>query len=269
MGLEVIVAWRAVQVHSRTDRTSQSAGNPEGDILTVTIDRVVSGVLALCAVVMTASVVRREFRGPARPRTVPEQPPKYIPEWRDALPMAFGSDSSNAPVIVIEFIDFECPICARYDPTLQTLRASRAGDVTVKYVHFPLPQHRFARPAAHAVECAHSIGQGHEFVRVLFEKQDSLGLKSWESYGIEAGIADMPKLKQCLDHSAPPVRIDAGVRLGERLGVSSTPTLLVNGWMLNGGSWSVARLEALIDGLRTGALGPSSSAKLIAEAGSR
>lgn len=65
---------------------------------------------------------------------------------------------------------------------------------------------------------------------VLFAKQDSLGLKSWSSYGHDAGIADTSSFVRCIADTTRVARIEAGIAAGNRLNVHGTPTVLVNGW---------------------------------------
>jgi protein-disulfide isomerase len=99
-------------------------------------------------------------------------------------------------------------------------------------VHFPLRSHRLALPAARAAECAAEQGAFEEMHRTLFARQDSLGLKSWGSYAAEAGIPDTARFLECTASQRSFPRVEAGRRVGEREGVSATPTVLVNNWRL-------------------------------------
>jgi protein-disulfide isomerase len=71
---------------------------------------------------------------------------------------------------------------------------------------------------------------------LLFEKQDSLGLKSWGSFATEVGLKDTTAFARCIRlpvDSFP--RIGAGLELGRRNGVRGTPTLWINGHRIDGG----------------------------------
>jgi thioredoxin family protein len=210
------------------------------------------------------SLVKREFFPRSTVNTLANEPPQFVPSWEQAIPVAFGPHRLNAPVVIVEFVDLECPICARFDSTIRTVLAHRAESVALLYVHFPLPQHRFAWPAARVVECANALGSGDELMRVIYNKQDSLGLKSWASYGSEAGITDTTQLQRCATEGPSPRRIDDGALMGRTLDVRGTPTLLVNGWMLRGGGWTAERLVALVDALSSGTLGAKSSPRAVA-----
>jgi protein-disulfide isomerase len=109
----------------------------------------------------------------------------------------------------------------------------RPGDFAYIFVHFPLSQHRFATPAGNAVECAKSFDRFHELVDAIFVKQDSLGLKSWTSFAVDAGVSDTATIAACANSPAVNPVIDSGRAYGSRLGVKGTPTLVVNGWVLS------------------------------------
>ena len=57
-------------------------------------------------------------------------------------------------------------------------------------MHYPLPTHRFAEPAALAAECAGEQGRFAEFVGAVYAGQDSLGLKPWWEYARIATVQD-------------------------------------------------------------------------------
>jgi protein-disulfide isomerase len=119
------------------------------------------------------------------------------------------------------------------------------GQVALVFVHYPLPSHRFAIPAARAVECAAAQGRAPQLIGALYAKQDSIGMKSWASYGSEAGLADTAGLSRCASGSSVPKRIDSGHDLGVKLKVTGTPTVLVNGWRY-GRAPDNAELEQII-----------------------
>ena len=103
-------------------------------------------------------------------------------------------------------------------------------DVSLLYVAYPLPMHRFALVAARAAECAYHYGRLREWVDEVYDKQDSLGLKSWGSYALEAGLPDTAAVSKCARDPAPVARIQAGMALGDKIHITGTPTVIVNGW---------------------------------------
>lgn len=88
-------------------------------------------------------------------------------------------------------------------------------------------------PAAHASECA---AQQHAFAsyhRVLYEHQDSLGLKSFGQFAVLAGIPDTAAFAKCLTEGDD-AAIAADVATVMALGGNGTPTILVNGYQWSG-----------------------------------
>jgi len=77
----------------------------------------------------------------------------------------------------------------------------------------------------------------------VLKKQDSIGLRSWGEFAVEAGIPDTASISRCARNPSPVLRIDSGLVLGERLGVNGTPTVFVNGWRMPG----LPTREALVE----------------------
>lgn len=155
------------------------------------------------------------------------------------------------PVTIIEFADLECPACRHFElGTLADVRQKYGSNVRSAFVHFPLSNHRYARPAAKAAECAHEQGKFQPFIEAVYKTQDSLGTKSWMSYALEAGVGDSSRYKTCLDGPGF-ARIDSGYSVAERLELPGTPTVMVNGWRFDGVP-TVRQLSEVIDALLAG-----------------
>jgi len=62
--------------------------------------------------------------------------------------------SPTAPIVLVEYSDFQCPFCQMIHPSLQQLVSESNGKIAWVYRHFPLYQiHPQATPAANAAEC--------------------------------------------------------------------------------------------------------------------
>ena len=140
----------------------------------------------------------------------------------------------NAPVTVAVFVDFECPACRAFvlGPE-RRFRQEFPGAFRFVVRHMPLSYHRFADPAARAAECAAAQGRFEEMYGVLFEKQDSLGLISFERFAEESGVQDLSVFGECVSSERVADRISADLDLAERSGATGTPTVLVNGLRLS------------------------------------
>ena len=194
------------------------------------IERAVSLAVGLAAIAIAVVLVHREFfSSPQAPATAPALP-EYVANWSELQSAGRLIGDSTAPVKVIEFADLECPFCRQFHTTLNDIGKRFDTKVAFVYVHLPLPNHRFARPAARAVECAHEEGRFAALVDRLYQGQDSLGLKSWSSYAAEAGIRDTLRFQHCLSDTSALPYVERGVAAAEKHGISATPTVIVNGW---------------------------------------
>lgn len=196
-------------------------------------ERAFSGILAISAIAIAASVVSRTFF-PQLSAQAPRADASVTPvkNWRDAFQIGVRTGPTAAPVTVVEFSDFECPGCKLFHAALRSVIAAYPRDVVDYYVYYPLVQHRFALGAARAAECAARAGRFTHWADAIFDKQDSLGLKSWASYASDAGIEDTVAIARCATDPAPVETIRRGLALGSKVGVQATPTVIINGYLL-------------------------------------
>jgi protein-disulfide isomerase len=64
----------------------------------------------------------------------------------------------------------------------------------------------------------------------LYQAQDSLGKLTWQQFAARAGVTDTIAFSNCPVTNSQPASIAAGELQAKELDVSSTPTVLVNGW---------------------------------------
>jgi protein-disulfide isomerase len=196
------------------------------------VDIIVTAVLVLCALLTTSVALRREFLGPRLASVEAQRKPILIKDWRAQLAKGIRVGPADAPVQLMEFADFECPYCATFHKDVKALQARYPSKVALVYVHFPLPMHRFAEPAARVAECASAQGRFEPMYDRLFDQQDSFGLKPWSEFGAEAGVLDRAAFEACISSKTLVPRIAEGKLLGKELDVQGTPTLVINGWKL-------------------------------------
>jgi protein-disulfide isomerase len=198
------------------------------------VNTAISLVLAVCALIVTALVVRREY-WPASARAASAAlPPKDV---RDVWPKLIGDGEAlgdaAAPGTIVEFTDFQCPFCAAATSELREARRRLGPEVRVIIHHYPLTTiHPFALDAAAASECAGRQGRFEAYHDALFARQDSIGVKDWASFARTAGVADLGAFSRCVATGETRNAVQRDVLEGERLGVSGTPTFVVNGWLI-------------------------------------
>jgi protein-disulfide isomerase len=106
--------------------------------------------------------------------------------------------------------------------------------VAIAFVHFPLDPHPQSHAAARVAECAGDAGHFSEAVDYVFAHQDSLGKKPWTWFALGAGLKDTLSFNGCMADTARFGRIRSGVALGNRIGISGTPSIILNGWRYGG-----------------------------------
>ncbi len=191
-------------------------------------DRLTTAALTLAIVGLASILVYREFL--RRPAQQPFPKPTYVAEWESALEVTMRSDAIEAPVRIVEFIDLECPACSSYAPVIEAIRGRFGDRVSIRYAHFPLAYHEHALSAAHAAECADRAGHGTPFVMLALTHQKAFATTPWPVLAARAGVTDTIAFRRCLEQQEHPDRVASGLEVGKRLGVSSTPTLFVEGW---------------------------------------
>ncbi len=195
------------------------------------LERLLTAILSVAAILMAVVVVHRELSGATRSASAgTDSAPTYVPTWRDMLPAGRVIGDTTAKVKIVTFSDLECPFCKGLYKEELELQRKNPAQVAIVFIHFPLPGHRFALPAARAAECANDLGRFEQFVEIAYEKQDSLGLVSWGSLADEAGIRDTVRFSQCTKASSNIHQVDIGMALGKSIGVRGTPTVVMNGW---------------------------------------
>ena len=124
-----------------------------------TTERILSTALTICAVVFAGVLIKREFFDPkAGVQGSAEAAPSLINNWRELRNEGIPLRSPDAPVVVVEFSDLECPACKQFHSELKDAANDLHSNIGLVMLHYPLSIHRFANAAARALECASSAG---------------------------------------------------------------------------------------------------------------
>lgn len=158
------------------------------------------------------------------------EPPRYtVP----TLPSDPVRGNPAAPITIVEFSDYQCPFCARVNPTLDRIRQTYGDRVKIVFKDFPLPNHPEAPKAAEAARCAGEQDKYWEMHDVMFANQRALQVPVLKQKAREIGL-NGAAFDQCLDSGKHAAAVEAGSELGAKMGVNSTPTLYINGRALIG-----------------------------------
>jgi protein-disulfide isomerase/uncharacterized membrane protein/rhodanese-related sulfurtransferase len=169
-----------------------------------------------------------------------EEPPSLQPVRAQALeshltrPDTHFYGIPNAQVTIVEFGDFECPMCGQEESAAREIREKLGDKVRFAFRQNPLTViHAQAEKAAEASECAAEQGKFWEAVDKFYAGQSDLSVSSLERYASELGL-NMAAFNQCLASGAMVERVERDKADGEALGVRGTPTFFVNGKRIEG-----------------------------------
>jgi protein-disulfide isomerase len=165
----------------------------------------------------------------------------------------FGKKDSK--VVFVEYGDFQCPGCGKAHPTIQAVTEKYKDQVAFVFRNFPLTGiHPNAKAAAAAAEAAGLQGKYWDMHNKLYENQSA-----WESldssertdffagYAKELGL-DVTTFKSDMASQKVNQKINFDLAVGKKIGVSSTPTLYLNGKAVDQDTWSVqAKLDQLFE----------------------
>ena len=133
----------------------------------------------------------------------------------------------DAPLILVEYGDFECPFCSKATGSIRDVRARLGDNLCYVFRHLPLEEyHPAARYAAQAAEAAGAQGRFWEMHDLLFVHHDALGPDDIHGYAEELGL-DLDRFDEDLRTGRYAVRVDDDAIDAESSEVMGTPTFYV------------------------------------------
>jgi protein-disulfide isomerase len=151
----------------------------------------------------------------------------------------------NAPVVIEEFSDFQCPFCKRFhDETFFQIVEDyvRTGKVRFVYRHFPVVDRNDPAQESHAAAtaaiCAGRQNRFWDYQDVVFANQNGENIGDYTDRRLEAmaenlGL-DMQAFNDCYGSQDARAAVAADALLASQSGLSSTPSFLINGKPLLG-----------------------------------
>jgi protein-disulfide isomerase len=141
-------------------------------------------------------------------------------------------------VTLVEFSDLQCPHCKVAQPVLEKLAAD-FPQMRIVFQQYPLSAHPWAAKAAHYADCAGRMNNdaAWKFIAQIYENQGGIALPIADEKLKELAKAsglDGEKLSACAATPDTEARVKKSMALGDSLGVMGTPTIFVNGRLLEG-----------------------------------
>lgn len=157
--------------------------------------------------------------------------------------------AGSLALTVIEYLDFECPVCGRFfRETYPTIKRDYIDTGKVRWVarQFPLRNvHPHAQLAAQASECVAQQGLFFEYHDALFANQSALEAADLRTYAAQIG-ADAGQFNACLDGNSTVDAVQEDVDGGNRIPISGTPTFLIGSEVVVGFK-TAEQFAALLD----------------------
>ncbi len=151
---------------------------------------------------------------------------------------------ADAPVKIVEYADYECPVCQQVQPTLDKLEKAYAGKVAFAYKDVPLPMHSHAQKAAEAAHCAGAQGKYWEYHDQLYSSKQLDVPQLKEQAG--ALKLDTAAFNKCLDSSAEAVPVKRQLDEAQGLQIEGTPSFFINGRLFTG-NLPLDQFRAVVD----------------------
>jgi protein-disulfide isomerase len=208
---------------------------------------------ALAALAGCGGAPQRAAAPPASAALAAPAGPAAPPEDNAGVPVGPTDPrwgSRTAPVTIVEFADFQCPFCARAEPTLARIRETYGPErVRIVWKNSPLPFHANARPAAEAAAGVYALagdGAFWRFLELAFDHPGKLSEDAYVAWADLAGVHDSDGFRAGLRAHAWAAKVDADLAEAHEVGAVGTPWFFVNGIRLTGAQPFEA-FQALVD----------------------
>ena len=151
----------------------------------------------------------------------------------------------NAPVLIFEYADFQCPGCASINARVNKAVEKLDGKMAVVYRSFLLSYHQNGTAAASAAEAAGLQGYWKEYANKLFEEQSEWEYASgsertdlFNKYFTEVsnGKGDLEKFNSDIASERVSKKINFDMGIGKRVNIEGTPAFYVDGQLIKWGS---------------------------------
>ena len=147
----------------------------------------------------------------------------------------------EAPVLIFEYADFQCPGCASINPRVNKTIEQLGGKLAVVYRSFLLSYHQNGTAAASAAEAAGLQGYWKEYADKLFLKQSEWEYASssdraelFNKYFEEVtdGKGDLEKFNKDIASDQVSKKINFDMGIGKRMDIGGTPAFYIDGQLI-------------------------------------
>jgi protein-disulfide isomerase len=181
------------------------------------------------AILQELREIKQLLARPQQQQAAPSAPqtPQNLTVRGDAI---YVLGKSDAPLTLVEFTDFQCPFCARFETTtFPEIRKSYIDTGKVRLILRDLPltdMHPFALKAAQSVHCAGDQGKFWEMKELVFKNQNKIDVDSLAGYAKEL-LLNGDTFKSCMAEGKHIKEIGDEAKYAQSLGITGTPTFIL------------------------------------------
>ena len=191
---------------------------------------------------------------------LPVQPVSGLDQVRPISAEDHIRGNPNAPIVIVEYSDTECPFCGRFHSSMKQIinEYGKDGKVAWVYRHSPLDQlHSKSRKEAVAMECANELGGNDKFweytdrIYEITPANDGLDPAELPKIATYIGL-DVAKFNTCLSSGKYDTKIQADLENAQATGGNGTPWSVVitkDGKYALNGAQPYASVKQMIDSL--------------------
>jgi protein-disulfide isomerase len=197
----------------------------------VSVAQCVSEGRACKACVPAAKALAKQVqRGRTRPQIEAFYKARFAADQIKDIALEDSPSKGNpgAPVLLVEFADFQCPACRAARPVVEEVLKKHDGQTRLVFKNFPLSIHQYGEKLARSARAAQLQGKFWEMYAALFDNQDRIAPPVIDELAKGLGL-DMAKFQKDSESEAVADAVSRDRKQGERLDLQSTPTLYING----------------------------------------
>lgn len=209
----------------------------------ITTTQVLVGLLVVASFLIGSLYTKAQYlekNGFKNTVATPSQNAPQAPQQTGSKEVSVDDDpvlgAKNAPITMIEFVDYECPFCKRFfDETLPQIKKDYIDSGKVKLVmrDLPLSFHQNAHKESQAAECAREQGGDSVYFKYhdeIFKRTISngtgLALDQLAVIANDLGL-NGAKLQSCLDSDKYKAEVDKDLADAAQYGVNGTPSFFI------------------------------------------
>jgi len=140
--------------------------------------------------------------------------------------------AAAAKLTIVEFADYQCPHCKQAGAAIEKVLKKFDGKVNLVYMDFPV-KGEASTVVSHGAVCADQQGKFWEYNTMAFDQQQTLTKDSPAALAKSLKL-DEGKFKTCMESKAPAEKVAKAKAEGDKIGLTGTPGLFLNGRRLRG-----------------------------------